>query len=412
MKADVAVLGAGIVGVSVAIHLAKRGRSVVLIDKGEAGDETSFGNAGLIQREGVAPYPFPRSLMQLARYGLNRSIDMRFAWSALPALAGPLAQYWWHSRPSSYRQIVRDYAAFIAHSVSEHAPLIDKAQAGALIRREGWIDVFRNQRTFDETSAEAEGHRALGLEFRVLDPDALAKAEPALGKAFVGALEWTQPWTMSDPFALTQAYLRLFESLGGVFQRGDGMTLREDGDGWEVQTDAGPLHTRDAVVSMGPWSEDLFRKLGRRLPLFVKRGYHAHYRPRDGAPAQNRSIHDEAGFVVAPMAAGLRLTTGAQFKRRDVAPDPVQLGVSEALAREAYPLGERVPGKVWMGSRPCTPDMKPIIGPAHRRGLWAATGHAHHGLTLGPATGRLLAEMMTGEAPFVDPAPYRMDRFR
>jgi len=411
MRADVAVLGAGIVGVGVAIHLAKRGRSVTLIDRGEAGGATSFGNAGLIQREGVAPYSFPRSLVQLARYGRNRALDMRFAWGALPALASPLAQYWWHSRPSSYARIVQDYARFIAHSVTEHEALIDEAQAGALVAREGWIDVYRSRRAFEREQAAAEAHRALGVEYQVLDPDGLAAAEPALAPVFAGAIRWSQPWTVRDPFALTQAYLRLFKSLGGSFRKGDGMTLREDGTGWEVQTDAGPLVAREAVVAMGPWSGDLLRRLGRRLPFFVKRGYHAHYRPRDGEGLRH-AIHDEAGYVVAPMAAGLRLTTGAQFRHRDSAADPAQVAACEAVARPAFPLGEQIPGSLWMGSRPCTPDMKPVIGPAHRRGLWVATGHAHHGLTLGPATGRLLAEMMTGETPFVDPAPYRMDRFR
>lgn len=411
MKTDVAVLGAGIVGVSVAIHLVKRGRSVVLIDKGEAGGETSFGNAGLIQRECVAPYSFPRSFTKLAHYALNRSVDMRFAWSALPALAGPLAQYWWYSRPSSYRQIIEDYATFIAHSLTEHEPLIEESQAGDLIERIGWFDVFRTRKEFEQESRFAEEYVAYGAEYRILDPDALAQVEPDLGPVFVGAIHRTQPWTVRDPFALTQAYLRLFKSLGGRFQRGDGMSLHEDGEAWEVQTDIGPLTARDVVVAMGPWSDDLFRKFGRKLPLFVKRGYHAHYRTRDGKE-QHHAIHDEAGFVVAPMQAGLRLTSGAQFKRRDAAPDPVQLTDAEPLARGGFPLGERLPGEIWMGSRPCTPDMKPIIGPTHKRGLWAATGHAHHGLTLGPATGRLLAEMMTGEPTYLDPAPYRMARFR
>ncbi|MBW7921656.1 MAG: FAD-binding oxidoreductase [Rubellimicrobium sp.] len=411
MKADVAVLGAGIVGTCVAIHLARRGRAVTLIDRGEAGGETSFGNAGLIQREGVAPYAFPRAFLKLARYGLNRSLDMRFGWSALPALAGPLARYWWHSRPSEYARIVRDYAQFIAHSVSEHAPLIEESGAGNLIARDGWIDVYRTRRAFEDEQAEAEDQRALGVEHRVLDAGELARLEPALAPVFVGAIHRTQPWTVRDPLALTQAYLRLFKSLGGSFRRGDGMTLREDGDGWQVQTDTGPLRAREVVVAMGPWSDNLMRGLGRRLPFFVKRGYHAHYRPRDGAE-QRHAIHDEAGYVVAPMAAGLRLTTGAQFMRRDAPPDPAQVAACEAAARPAFPLGEQIAGSIWMGSRPCTPDMKPVIGPGHRRGLWLATGHAHHGLTLAAATGRLLAEMMTGETPFVDPAPYRMDRFR
>jgi D-amino-acid dehydrogenase len=90
----------------------------------------------------------------------------------------------------------------------------------------------------------------------------------------------------------------------------------------------------------------------------------------------------------------------------------VQLERAEPIARRLFPLGERLDSEPWMGSRPCTPDMLPVIGPAPRHAnLWFAFGHAHHGLTLGPVTGRLVAEMVTGQAPFIDPAPYSPARF-
>jgi D-amino-acid dehydrogenase len=120
----------------------------------------------------------------------------------------------------------------------------------------------------------------------------------------------------------------------------------------------------------------------------------------------------ERGYLLAPMARGIRLTTGAEFADRDDSKTPVQLERAEPVAKGLFPLGRRVDSESWMGSRPCTPDMMPIIGPAPRhKGLWFAFGHAHHGLTLGPVTGRLIAEMMTGAAPFTDPKPYRADRF-
>ena len=411
MPADVVVLGAGIVGVSVALHLVKRDRSVVLVDRGQAGAGTSFGNAGLIQREGVAPYGFPRSLTRLIRYSLNHSTDMRFDWGALPGLAPALLRYWWASRPASYSGIVSEYSQFIAHSISEHAPLIAEAGAEGLIGKTGWMEVYRSEGSFAAAVAGAEEHRRFGLEHRRLDPAALALAEPALAPRFAGAIQWTQPWSVNDPFALTQAYLQLFQSLNGRFETGDATTLRSESAGWSVQTDAGQVLAKQAVIAAGAQSGEILRRLGRKLPLFAKRGYHAHYAPRGNA-SLSMPVYDEAGYVVAPMAAGLRLTTGAEFAKADAAPNPVQVDACELLARDAFPLGDRLPGPAWVGSRPCTPDMKPIIGPAHRPGLWVATGHAHHGLTLGPATGRLLAEMMTGETPYLDPAPYRMERFR
>jgi D-amino-acid dehydrogenase len=119
----------------------------------------------------------------------------------------------------------------------------------------------------------------------------------------------------------------------------------------------------------------------------------------------------ENGFLIAPMSRGIRLTTGAEFAARDAPPTPGQLATVEPLARDLFPLGPRVDAAPWMGCRPCTPDMMPIIGAAPRhRGLWFAFGHAHHGFTLGPVTGRLVAEMITGVQPFVDPAPFGVER--
>jgi D-amino-acid dehydrogenase len=137
-----------------------------------------------------------------------------------------------------------------------------------------------------------------------------------------------------------------------------------------------------------------------------------HYRAAGRAVLNHPVLDTERGYFLAPMRRGIRLTTGAEFARRDGMKTPVQLNRAEPIARELFPLAERLDADAWMGSRPCTPDMMPVIGAAPRhRNLWFAFGHAHHGLTLGPVTGRLIAELVCGERPFVDPAPYRADRF-
>ena len=137
-----------------------------------------------------------------------------------------------------------------------------------------------------------------------------------------------------------------------------------------------------------------------------------HYRAAGKAVLNHPVLDTERGYCLAPMLRGIRLTTGAEFARRDAIRTPVQLGRAEPIARDLFPLAERLEPEPWMGARPCTPDMLPIIGPAPRHAnLWFAFGHAHHGLTLGPVTGRLIGEMMAGETPFTDPAPYRADRF-
>jgi D-amino-acid dehydrogenase len=415
MQADCVVLGAGIVGVSIAIHLAERGKSVVLLDRKKPGQETSYGNAGLIQREGVAPYFFPQDLGTIARHARNGSADSSYHPMALPKIAPFLARYWWNSRPSNYAKIQRLYEPLIRHCITEHSALIDKAGAGDLIHKSGWTKAFRTKAGFDAATADAERlNGEFGVNFRRLDGDALLDKEPALRQPMAGAVHWTDPWSILDPESLVKAYVALFEKLGGTLATGDATTLAQsaDGAGWSVLTDAGRLEVEEAVVALGPWADLLTRPLGYDLPLAVKRGYHMHYRMEGNAALSAPLMDAEVGYMMAPMLRGLRITTGAEFAERDAPQTPVQLERVEKAAKELIPLGERVDPHPWMGARPCTPDMMPIIGPAPRhKNLWFAFGHAHHGMTLGPVTGRLLAEQMLGEKPFIDPEPYWATRF-
>jgi D-amino-acid dehydrogenase len=410
---DCVVLGAGIVGICTALHLQKRGRATALVDRRGAAEETSFGNAGLIQREGVYPYGFPHDFGALLRYGLNRTIDAHYHPSALPKLAPFLWKYWHSSRPARHAEVARRYAKLIEHCVAEHDALAAEAGATDLIVRGGWMKIFRTARERDLRFAEAERwRRDFGVEHRQLDAKMLQEAEPYLAPVLAGAIHWTQPTRTIDPHALGQAYLRRFESLGGAFQQGNAATLEADGKGWRMRTARGPLEASAAVIALGPWADVLTRALGYDFPLAVKRGYHMHYRAAGEATLNLPVLDVERGYFMGPTRRGIRLTTGAEFALRDAIRTPVQLGRAEPIARDLFPLAERLDNEPWMGARPCTPDMLPVIGPAPRHAhLWFAFGHAHHGLTLGAVTGRLVAEMITGETPFVDPAPYAASRF-
>lgn len=413
MRKDVVVLGAGIVGVSIAIHLQKRGRSVLLVDRRGPGQETSYGNAGLIQREGVYPYGFPHDFGALLRYALNNTIDAHYHMAALPKLAPFLFQYWMHSRPAQHKAIARLYAPLIENSVTEHKALAEEAGSAQLIRPTGWMKVFRSEKARDEQFRDAEQvKRDFGVNFEALDGKGVADREPHLKAELTGGLHWTDPTAIFDPFALTSSYVKLFESLGGEMAEGDARTLEETGSGWRVQTEKGQVEAGSVVVALGPWADLVTKRLGYRFPLAVKRGYHMHYTPAGNAVLNRPTLDFERGYFLAPMAKGIRLTTGAEFADRDAPKTPVQLKRAEPIAKEFFPLGERVEQEPWMGMRPCTPDMMPIIGKAGKhKNLWFSFGHAHHGMTLGPITGRLVAEMVTGEKPVIDPTPYRPDRF-
>ena len=417
MDFEVIVLGAGIVGVSAALHLQDRGRRVALVDRRGPGEETSYGNAGLIERSSVVPYGFPRDVGTLLRYVRNRSTDLYWDYRALPSYATWLARYWWESSPRRHAAASRDMLPLIERSVAEHDALVARAGAAApgaaeLVQAGGWLQAYHSGPRFEREAARAERTaRDFGLRVSVLDAAALRAREPSLGPGLAGALHWLDPKTVVNPGALVASYARLFASEGGTLVTGDATTLRRSGDAWTVETARGTLAAREVVVALGPWSDAVFAPLGYRIPLRVKRGYHMHYRPERGTLSMP-VVDSEAGFAIAPMQQGVRLTTGAELAQRDAAPTGIQLARAEAVARPLFGLGERLEAQPWLGMRPCTPDMRPVIGPAPRHpGLWFAFGHNHHGLTLGPVTGRLLAEMMTGSPTFTDPRPWRAERF-
>jgi D-amino-acid dehydrogenase len=413
LKADVLVLGAGIVGVSAALHLQQRGRDVILVDRHElAGEETSYGNAGLIECASVFPYMFPRDVLQILHYATNRAPQVRYQLSSLPSFLPWLVRYYLASSKERTLHSALAELPLIRRSLIEHEALIAEAGVPELLRRSGWIKLFRSDATLANAVAELERARQYGVAGEVLDAKAIAAREPNLTGEFAGAVYLPAPGFVPDPGGLAKAYAALFKRKGGRFRVGDARALQQDARGWRLAGPDGAMVAREAVVALGPWSDQVFRPLGYAIPLAVKRGYHLHLAPSGNAVLHHPVLDTDFGYLLAPMNRGIRLTTGVEFARRDAPPTPIQLQRSLPRARNLFPLGEALDAKPWIGARPCLPDMLPVIGRAPRHaGLWFDFGHQHHGLTLGPATGRLLAEMMTGEAPFADPGPFAAGRF-
>jgi D-amino-acid dehydrogenase len=413
LKADVLVLGAGMVGVGAALHLQKKGRDTVLIDRHElAGEETSYGNGGLIESASVFPYMFPRDLRQILQYATNRTPQLRYHFADLPSFLPWLVRYFLASSPERALHSAMAELPLIQRSLVEHEALIAEANVPELLRRTGWIRLYRSDTTLAKAVQELERARQYGVAGDILDAPAIAAREPNLTGEFAGAVHFPDPGFVPDPGGLTKAYAALFGRNGGRFLVGDARTLEQSGARWRVATLEGTITAREVVVAMGPWSDQIFAPLGYSIPLNVKRGYHIHLAPRGNAVLNHPVLDVDQGFLLAPMNRGIRLTTGAEMARRDAPPTPVQVERAMPKAHRLFPLGDPVDAQPWKGARPCLPDMLPVIGKAPRHpGLWFDFGHQHHGLTLGPATGRLLAEMMTRETPFADSTPFAVERF-
>ncbi len=301
-KADVIVLGAGMVGVSAALHLQKRGRDVILIDKHElAGEETSYGNAGLIECASVFPYAFPREFGQLLRYSLNRAPQVRYRAVDLPAFLPWLVRYFIASAPDRALRSAMAVLPLIQRSLVEHEALIAEAGVPELLRRNGWIKLFRSEGSLATAVGDLGRARNYGVEGEVLDAKAIAAREPALTGDFAGGVHFPAPGFVPDPGGLAKAYAALFNRNGGRFIVGDARTLEQTSAGWRVTGPDGAVVAREVVVALGPWSDLVFRPLGYSIPLAVKRGYHLHLKPRGNAVLNHPVLDSDMGYLLAPM---------------------------------------------------------------------------------------------------------------
>ncbi|BCQ61043.1 hypothetical protein PBOI14_27930 [Pseudomonas sp. Boi14] len=298
------------------------------------------------------------------RYGLNQQSDVRYSLRHLPK-AGPwLLQYWRHSSPKGLAAATRAMLPLIERCVSEHLALARPANMLQLIADGGWLEAFNDPQAFDFAQRAAADLRDYQLNYRVLDRAELLALEPGLHPEVVGGLHWLDPKTVSDPGGLTRGYAELFKQRGGQFVIGDALSLTQVEGGWQVHSELGPITAQEVVVALGPQASGIFEPLGYRIPLAIKRGYHMHYAALPGTRLQHPILDPVGGYVLAPMVGGIRLTTGIEFADCDDPINEIQLRRCEALARNFYPLGERLDAEPWLGRRPCLPDMCPVIGPA------------------------------------------------
>lgn len=411
-KVDALVLGAGIVGVSAALHLLKRGRNVALVDRRPPGEETSHGNAGVVERDGFVPVTFPDSLGKLIRYALNSAPEAHYHRAAIARTLPWLRQLRAHSGSVAIDRFARAVDQLERHAVCEHRAFAREAQAGRYFRSTGWLHLYRSPDSFAQTEAEMHYGRIFGAGYEVLEREAVRALEPHLRPDFFKAVHWLDTESVSSPGAVTKAYADLFVARGGRLLTGDALTLEARAGGWQVVTGEGRFWAEQAVIALGPWSPDVLKPLGYDFPMLVKRGYHMHYRPLGGAYLSRPVVDVDNGYVLTPMERGIRLTTGIEFADRDAPPTPVQIARTKPIARRLFPIDVELDSEPWMGARPCFADSLPIIARAPRHeNLWLDFGHGHIGFTTGPISGRLIAEMMTGIPTIIDPAPYGASRF-
>ena len=393
---DVVVLGAGIVGVSSAYAARQRGLAVVLVDRREPGSETSYGNAGILSSGSISPLNNPSLWNALPKYLSNQHAALRWnpAWAIRNA--DWIVRFLANTRASRLRPRATALHGLIGASLKLHREWIVRAGAAPRIRETGWLKAWRS-----DAEAAAKAEQALlteyGIESQLLDRQGMSALEPDILPVYKVGLLHTQTASVDSPGAVVKAYARMFAGVGGEIRQSEIKAVEPDGDGWRVVLADGAIKTRHVVVALGPWSPDLLRPLGYRVPAWPSNAATIGTSGRTRQRSLLRPIHDAQGsFLMTPMEQGIRITSGVELTDRDAPSSFAQLDQVIPLARGVIEFGEAV-GETWRGARPTLPDSLPMIGSAPRHpGLWLAFGNQHIGFTTGPATGAAIAAMIGG----------------
>ena len=321
-RTDVIVLGAGIIGTSAALHLAKRGLAVALVDRGGVGEGTSYGNGGIIEGNTYFPYPFPTNPRALLRIALKQATEANYHLSYLPKMLPWLFAYWRAGAPEHMFEFANGMRPLFAAAVAEHEALMKEAGAEKYLRKNGWLKIYRNAASLPESAVRSRRDREEPVSNSSSSTRPARSRSSRISRRFSPmACSGRRAASISNPLAVTRAYAARFSALGGVVLKGDARTLHRANERWRVDTDEGPVDAPQAVIALGPWSQKVLDPLGLKLPLQVKRGYHLHFKPRGNKGISRPTLDADVGYLIAPMEQGLRLTTGAEFAVRRCAAD-------------------------------------------------------------------------------------------
>ena len=413
MSRRIVIVGGGIVGVCNALALQRAGHSVTLVDRTTPGRETSYGNAGVLSESSIGVLNNPGLLASLPKLLMGRSNSVRFSPLFVIRRLGWMLKFLSYCTTSRWQAAGRALRALQTLSLDQHKAWIAEAGVDDLLRYGGWMKAFRTTESFEAYAGELALADENGVVYSVFDESQLRQIEPGLKPIYKKAVLYDETCGVSNPAALTDAYVAMFVESGGAVLQASVSGLSQGESGWHVGLDgADDLSPDDVVIAAGAWSAEIAGWVGYDLPLGWERGYHLHLEPADG-PQLNRAVHDvDGGFAIVPMQQGVRITSGVEIAHRDAPPDYSQIRRSVALARDGHEMKGEIEDTPWMGRRPTMVDSLPVIGPAPRHdGLWFNFGHQHVGLSMAPGSALAITAMIDGAAPPIDMEPFRATRF-
>ncbi|MDM9647244.1 FAD-binding oxidoreductase [Rhizobium sp. S163] len=411
-KQTVAVVGAGVIGAAIALELQRRGLQVTLIDKGEPGRGTSYGNMASIALD-FAAGSGPNTWRKIPRWLLDPEGPV---WLR-PAYALKMAPWFLRfiaaGRPSRLRQIEDAGMSLSNPALADFRAMLETIAAPELMTDEGCLAIYETEAEFTGDRGHIDFMRRYGFDFDVLEGAAIRDLEPSLSPSIAKAVLLPDNKTIRDPYRLVVKLADAARERGATFLSGAVRTVEKNADGTSVVIlESGERIAADFVVlAAGVHTRFLAEKLGEPIPLETERGYHTQIM-QPGVSMRYSVIWPHRAFMITPTAGGIRVGGNVELAGLDAAPDFRRARVLVRHAQRAVPGLEVKDASEWMGHRPALPDTIPIISPSSKmQGVYYATGHGHLGLTYSASTAQLIADMVTGAKPAVDMTPFRINRY-
>lgn len=409
---NIVVIGAGIVGATTALALQRDGHKVILIDREGPCAGASFGNAGAIVNASCAPTAMPGIVFDVLRMIGRPLSPFTIRLSYFPRALPWMLRFLNESRRSRVYANAKNLHALTKTAADSWYTLISDTSLVDLLRPADWLKVYESDASFSRTAFARLLMDKLDVPYEILDPAGVQDLEPRLAPIFTHGLLVRDGLLIIDPGKMTRGMVDLFLSRGGRLQRFTAERLEIGTDNIVIHDQSDSLSAEKIVIAAGAWSRDLALQVGDRVPLDTERGYHLMLPVSSSALLTRPVMSADNSFVLSPMDEGLRLTSQVEFAGLDAAPDYSRVRSLIPAVKRMLPGIDTAEQSVWMGCRPSLPDSLPVLGYATQcdRVIYAF-GHQHLGMTLGPRTALITADLIAGRDPQIDLRPYRADRF-
>lgn len=406
------IVGGGVIGLCSAFHLIRQGWNITIISRDAVDDTTACGSAGAIAMAQILPISGPGLATQVPRWLLDPLGPLSIRLSYMPQLSGWLMKFLAAGNKAQVEASTRAIASLMAPAREDHFDLIGQINARHLLRENGTLWLYHSERSRDKDARQWELRKHYGIEFSAVNREQIQEREPALGPgAHCGYFipDWCH---YIDPQALLSTLAEYLKAAGVTFVGGTvtGFEFDNDRPTAAFVENGDKISFDTCLIAAGARSVHLSAQLGDRFPLETERGYNTTL-PNTGLDIKTYLTFEEH-FVLTPMSKGLRIGGAAEFAGLDAAPNYARSKALLKLARRYLPDLNEAGGTQWMGHRPSTPDSQPVIGPSTKfPNVFYGFGHGHIGLTLGPTTGRLLSQLISGASPQVSLSSFGIDRY-